>query len=59
MLKYISNSSPTLNLSFTDIEVSDSEALEILNLAAKTGVLDRPNGTQTTVVGGMYCVNFY
>ncbi|XP_014512352.1 DNA repair protein RAD51 homolog 3 [Vigna radiata var. radiata] len=35
-----------------DIEVSDSEALEILNLAAKTGVLDRPNGTQTTVVGG-------
>ncbi|QCE02941.1 DNA repair protein RAD51 homolog 3 isoform X2 [Vigna unguiculata] len=35
-----------------DIEVSDSEALEILNLAAKTGVSDRPNGTSTTVVGG-------
>jgi len=51
--------SPTLDLSFTDIEVSDSEAMEILNLAAKAGALERPNGTHTTVVGGMCCVNFY
>ncbi|ESW06853.1 hypothetical protein PHAVU_010G082100 [Phaseolus vulgaris] len=35
-----------------DIEVSDSEACEIQNLAAKAGALETPNGTHTTVVGG-------
>jgi len=56
MLKKVPFFSPTLNLSFTDIEVSDSEACEIQNLAAKAGALETPNGTHTTVVGGMCCV---
>ncbi|CAJ1949788.1 unnamed protein product [Sphenostylis stenocarpa] len=35
-----------------DIEVSDNEASEILNLAAKASASEKPNETHTTVVGG-------
>jgi len=48
--------SPTHYLTLTDIDVSESEATEILNLASKPSALERPNGSHTAVVGGMCCV---
>nr|ACU16495.1 unknown [Glycine max] len=36
-----------------DIDVSESEATEILNLASKPSALERPNGSHTAVVGDL------
>ena len=40
-------------LILTDIEVSESEALEILNFATRSSDLDRSSGSNTNVIHGM------
>ncbi|PNX84889.1 DNA repair protein rad51 3-like [Trifolium pratense] len=37
----------------TDIEVSESEALEILNFATRNSALERSSGSNTNVIQGM------
>ncbi|KAG5070952.1 hypothetical protein AAZX31_03G024600 [Glycine max] len=49
-LDAIARASPTHLV--RDIDVSESEATEILNLASKPSALERPNGSHTAVVGG-------
>ncbi|KAL3027010.1 hypothetical protein AAZX31_03G024600 [Glycine max] len=50
-LDAIARASPTHLV--RDIDVSESEATEILNLASKPSALERPNGSHTAVVGDL------